>query len=468
MIKKVSFYFLFVLVFTKVMFLSTGCANIVAPTGGPRDSLPPVLISVTPEDSSLNFTGNRVTFVFNEFVDLQNVRENLIVSPTPKIDPIVDFKLRTVNVRIKDTLEPNTTYSYNFGNSIRDNNEGNQLRNFTYVFSTGSRLDEEQLTGNVVLAETGKVDTTLTVLLHRSADDSAIVKERPRFITRLDSSGRFNFRNLPPGTFYLYALKDDGGTRRYLSKTQLFAFHGRPVAVGDSNRPITLYAFAEPDDEPKKPAAAPTLRERNNQEKRLSFQTSLEGDQQDLLSSFEFRFPNPLRTFDSTAVKFTDYSFTPITAYSFSRDSTNKIVTLQHTWQPDSTYNLIIATNFAEDSSGRKILKPDTISFKAKKLTDYGQVRLRFPTLNLALNPVLQLVQSDKVVFSHAFTAKEFFAKLFKPGEYDIRILYDDNRNQMWDAGSFFGNHRQPEHVVSLPTKITIKGNWEFDKVFNF
>ncbi|HZG23788.1 MAG TPA: Ig-like domain-containing protein, partial [Chitinophagaceae bacterium] len=137
MIKKVSFYFLFVLVFTKVMFLSTGCANIVAPTGGPRDSLPPVLISVTPEDSSLNFTGNRVTFVFNEFVDLQNVRENLIVSPTPKIDPIVDFKLRTVNVRIKDTLEPNTTYSYNFGNSIRDNNEGNQLRNFTYVFSTG-------------------------------------------------------------------------------------------------------------------------------------------------------------------------------------------------------------------------------------------------------------------------------------------------------------------------------------------
>jgi hypothetical protein len=224
---------------------------------GPRDSLPPVLISVTPEDSSLNFTGNRVTFVFNEFVDLQNVRENLIVSPTPKIDPIVDFKLRTVNVRIKDTLEPNTTYSYNFGNSIRDNNEGNQLRNFTYVFSTGSRLDEEQLTGNVVLAETGKVDTTLTVLLHRSADDSAIVKERPRFITRLDSSGRFNFRNLPPGTFYLYALKDDGGTRRYLSKTQLFAFHGRPVAVGDSNRPITLYALRNPTMSQKNPLLPP-------------------------------------------------------------------------------------------------------------------------------------------------------------------------------------------------------------------
>jgi hypothetical protein len=159
--KKGIVYVLVIVVFSKFMALSSGCANIIPPTGGPRDSLPPTLLRVTPGDSSLNFTSKRIDFYFDEFVEVQNIQENLIVSPTPTINPVVEYKLRNVSVRIRDTLEPNTTYSINFGKAIRDINEGNELKDFTYVFSTGSTLDNKQLSGNVVLAETGKVDSTM-------------------------------------------------------------------------------------------------------------------------------------------------------------------------------------------------------------------------------------------------------------------------------------------------------------------
>ena len=156
--------------------LGTGCANIVPPLGGPRDSIPPKLVFVTPRDSSKNFTANKIVFNFNEYIDPKDVRTELIVSPVPKLEPIVDAKLRTLTIRIKDTLQPNTTYSFNFGNAIRDVNEGNILRGFTYVFSTGRYIDSMTFTGNVLVANTGKADSTLIVMLHKNLDDSAVVK----------------------------------------------------------------------------------------------------------------------------------------------------------------------------------------------------------------------------------------------------------------------------------------------------
>src|SRR6202045_2980966 len=134
---RLIYYFILLVLASKIMAL-TGCANIIPPTGGPRDSIPPRLISVVPKDSSLNFKTSQIVFSFDEYVELKEIRENLVVSPVPKTDPIVDSKLRTITVRLKDTLEPNTTYSLNFGKAIRDVNEGNILKNFDYVFSTGS------------------------------------------------------------------------------------------------------------------------------------------------------------------------------------------------------------------------------------------------------------------------------------------------------------------------------------------
>ncbi|HVG41832.1 MAG TPA: Ig-like domain-containing protein, partial [Chitinophagaceae bacterium] len=146
---KKSFLLLFpVLLLTVIsIFSGTGCANIIPPSGGPRDSLPPQLVRADPPDSTVNFKGNSIRLYFDEFVDLQDVSRNLLFTPLFENVPVIEAKLRTLTLRIRDTLEPNTTYTFNFGNAIKDINEGNVLRNFTYTFSTGPSLDSLTLSG---------------------------------------------------------------------------------------------------------------------------------------------------------------------------------------------------------------------------------------------------------------------------------------------------------------------------------
>src|SRR6185369_6252432 len=133
----------------------------------------------------INFKGNSIRFQFDEYVKLENLNENLIINPPAEKYPVIDSKLRTVSIKIKDTLQPNTTYTFNFGNAIRDVNENNPFKGFSYSFSTGSYIDSLELSGTIVDAETGMPDSTLLILLHSNPDDSAIAKEKPRFITRV-------------------------------------------------------------------------------------------------------------------------------------------------------------------------------------------------------------------------------------------------------------------------------------------
>jgi len=450
-----------------------GCANPIAPTGGPRDSLPPLLISVTPKDSSENFNAKKVTFAFNEFVQLDNVHDNLIVSPVPKQEPIIESKLRTVTIKIKDTLEENTTYSYNFGNAIKDINEGNILKNFTYVFSTGAYIDSLELSGTVQIAETGLADSTLIVMLHRNGDDSALIKEKPRFIAKLDSAGRFHFRHLPSGIFYVYALKDDGGQKKYLSKRQFFAFADKPVSIAGSNAPVNLYAYLEKDTSkpiphaaPKPPGGAKSDKDKEK-DKRLKFTINLENGQQDLLSNLVFAFNDPLKKFDSSKVFFADETFKPITGYRIEKDSSNKKLTLYYKWPENTAYNLIVDKEFAEDSAGRKIARNDTLRFRTMKESDYGNVSIRFNNLDLSKKPVLQILQSGTIKDSARLTTRDYKVKLFKPGEYEMRILFDTNGNFVWDTGEFFGKRKQPEKVIAIKRKLIVKANWDNDNTID-
>ena len=472
---KIVSPFLLIIALLPSTLVQTGCANIVPPMGGPRDSLPPQLVKVNPRDSAKNFAGKKIVLEFDEFVAIDNIQENLLVSPVPKINPVVESKLRTVTVFIKDTLQPNTTYSIDFGKAIKDINEGNVLKNFTYLFTTGTHLDSLALTGKVIVAETGKTDSTLIVMLHTSEDDSAVIKEKPRYIARVDKDGNFAFSNLPSGSFALFALKDEGGQRRYLSNSQLFAFADERVTPSTSPKPVTLYAYTEKEDSVKekgaKPAAKPGVpsparpagnKKNEKKDTLLRFETSLSNNELDLLGQFEFRFATPLKNFDSSKVILTSDKHEPLSNYHFTRDTSNKKVTLFYTWTENTAYNLIINKDFAEDTAGNKIKKLDTLSFRTKKQSDYGLVRLRLMNLDFSKNPVLQFVQSDQVKFAYPMTTREFSAKLFIPGEYDLRILYDDNKNGVWDTGAFFGKpRRQPEKVLPISRKLTVKANWD-------
>ena len=171
------------------LFIYTGCANIVPPEGGLRDTLPPVLVKANPANLTRNFINDRITFTFDEYVDLDNYQQNVIVSPLPVNMPTMTRKLNTITIKLRDSVEQNTTYSFNFGNSIKDVNEGNILKDFVYTYSTGRYIDSLQFSGRVVLAETGGIDSTLTVLLYREMNDSAVINNRPRFVTKLNNNG---------------------------------------------------------------------------------------------------------------------------------------------------------------------------------------------------------------------------------------------------------------------------------------
>ncbi|MER3470342.1 MAG: hypothetical protein C4330_03170 [Chitinophagaceae bacterium] len=437
-----------------INLIGSSCANIVPPSGGPRDSLPPKLLKVEPKDSSLNFRSKTIVFTFDEYVDLQDVSNNLLFTPIFPTNPEVQVKLKTVTVKFRDTLLPNTTYVLNFGNAIKDINEGNVLRNFKYVFSTGPILDSLTLNGKVIIAETGKIDTTLQVILHKDLSDTAVRKKAPNYAARLDGSGNFRFTNLPAGDYAIYALGDAGIIRRYLDTTKLFAFSDSVVRVAPNRSPqITLYAY--------KQSAAVTSTSSNSKapsDKKLRIINNLNSNQQDLLSDLEISFEQPLRFFDSTKIAVsTDSAYKPLTNYTVVLDSLKKKLRLNTQWNPNTKYHLVFDKDFAEDTLGRRLAKTDTLSFTTKKLSDYGNITIRVRNVDAKRNPVLQFLQNDAVVFATPISSGRFTQKLFAPGEYSLRILYDTNSNGKWDPGHFFGVKRQPELVQNIDRKIVIK-----------
>ncbi|MGH2649510.1 MAG: Ig-like domain-containing protein, partial [Ginsengibacter sp.] len=378
-----------------VSILGSGCAQIGAPTGGPRDSIPPVLLNATPPNGSVNFKGNRITLSFDEYVQLIKAQENLLINPTPKIIPNVDYKLKIVTIKIRDTLEPNTTYRFDFGNSIADNNEGNPFRHFSYIFSTGSYIDSLEFSGNVQLAETGKKDSTLLVFLYKDLDDSAVLKHKPRYITRLDSSGNFTFHNLPGGIYNVYALKDESGQKYYNNPDELFAFSDSTVTIGDSTKSIKLFAYQEEKPKPKSSSSSAAS------EKKLKYTTSISNGRQDILTPLTIEFNHKLKDFDSLKIQLTDTLLNPNKTVVVSIDTTGKKITVTNKWTDNTDYRLIIPKDFGTDTLGVALLKSDTIHFKTKREGDYGSITINFKNLNKFKNPVLQFVSNNEVVNSY-------------------------------------------------------------------
>lgn len=454
-----------VLFFVSAFWLSvpTGCANMIPPSGGPRDTIPPILVKATPVDSSLNFKGNRITLTFNEEVDVKDLN-TIIYSPTLESTPGVSAKGRTITVRFRDTLQPRTTYIINFGKAIVDFTEGNAVKNFGYVFSTGSYLDSLEISGRVLLAENAGVDTTMIVVLHRDLRDSSVYNKTPPYVTRLNKDGSFRFHNLPKDTFAVYAIGGAEMSKRYQSiSTQLFAFKNTPVVPNADS--VLLYAYKEPNPNANQSSVSlPSKIPQNDRRLRLN---SPAAGGQDLLNDYVLGFPVPLKNFDSAKVHLaTDSVYSPA-PFAAALDSTKKEMRIKTSWKENTAYHVILEKDFASDTAGRQLLKTDTLSFLTKKKTDYGSLALRIKNLSSFKNPVLQFVQNNQVVFSVPIKSGMYNQALFIPGEYSLRVFDDLNGNGKWDPGHFFGKKKQPEIVYPIQRTITIKPSWdnEFDIV---
>ena len=277
-----------------------GCANIVPPSGGPRDSLPPYLIAARPIDSALNVFPKEILVGFNEYITTTSIQENLIISPTLKNIPLIDARLNSIRIRIADTLLNNTTYSIQFGNAIKDVNEGNILKNFTYVFSTGTRLDTGKIYGKVILAESGKVDSSFVVILHPASKDSAIFKERPNYYTKLNGKGQFSFNYLPKGAYNIFVLPNDF-TKKYDDSTKFFAFLDSALSIETTKDSLQLYAF-QGAKKPEKRKSTTTLKAVKKIGAILKYNKDFDGSEQDILHPLHLTFETPIHFNDSFSI----------------------------------------------------------------------------------------------------------------------------------------------------------------------
>ena len=442
------------------LLISPGCASIVPPQGGPRDTIPPVLLKAVPGDSATRFATKKIDFFFDEYIEVQDPQTNVLISPLPTNPPGIESRLRDLSVRLKDSLLPNTTYTIDFGNAIKDFTEGNVAKNLRYIFSTGNYIDSLEIKGKVLIAETGKFDSTLFVMLHATTEDSAVVKKKPDYIARLNKEGKFHFKNLPARTYAIYALKDESGMRRYTDKAQLFAFYDSAIETLRSKDSIVLYAFAAANTATTY-TPIETTKPKNDADKRLKFQTSLQNTQQDILDPLTLSFENKLIHFDSTGLQlFKDSTYTRIDSVRITIDSTQKKLSLEVPWMEGTTYHLILNKGAAVDTMGKQWIKTDTLSFSTKRKADYGKLKIRLRGLNMLQQPVLQLLQGERLYQSYKLTGPLFEKELMVPGDYSLRILFDENGNGNWDTGEFFKKRKQPERVIPIEKKIAVKANW--------
>ncbi len=242
------------------------CAKRGSPTGGPKDITPPVLLKSEPDNMSINFKSKTIKLYFDEYVKLEKLQEQLIVSPPLKYVPEVSPQggtSKVVEITIKDTLKENTTYTLNFGQSIVDNNEGNPYPYLNYVFSTGTFIDSLTLNGVIKDALNQKADAFVSVMLYEidsAYTDSTIFQRPPNYITNtLDSAVIFKISNIKEGNYALFAMKDEAKNNVFDQNTDKIGFEVDTIAIPtDSTFLLTMFK-----EVPNYAAAVPSYAAKN-------------------------------------------------------------------------------------------------------------------------------------------------------------------------------------------------------------
>ena len=251
---------IYFIVLAYLLVLFAGCARRGRPEGGPKDLDKPIMVKTEPEFKSLHFKGNEIKIYFDEFIKLNNVTTQLIVSPPLKYPPVVSPQgtpSKKITIKIKDTLQENTTYTFNFGQSIIDNTEGNILDNFKYIFSTGDYIDSLEVKGTIKDAfdlEMIEKPTLLLYLVNENFNDSIIYSEKPMYIGSTIDSLNWNITNIKAGKYLLVALNDQSNNYKFNPKEDKIGYASSFITVpNDTTYNISLFSEILPFRLPTKP-----------------------------------------------------------------------------------------------------------------------------------------------------------------------------------------------------------------------
>lgn len=517
-----------------VIALIYSCAAMKSPEGGPRDTTPPKVLKITPENLTTNFKAKKIVIEFNEYIRLNNQFKEFSISPELDRVPELKAKLKKLEITLPDSLEQNTTYTLNFGKSIVDLNEANELKNFSYVFSTGPTLDSLSISGTVTNTLTGDAEIETTVFVLPLARDSLFGKKKASIFTLTDSSGNFKINNLKKDSYKIYALKEKSGDRIYQQESDEIGFQKEPIILDKNFENIQLNLFKEKAynfrvidrklnsdgsifmsfsqqlTNPDITVIEPKNLDQNKIYKFSKTNDSLTVWLNDLsFDSAKFVIKNNGRSIDT--VKFTrgkrdsytriisatdnldagtlspyrDLALTfnlPLKAldeskiilledsiprnFTITKDSTNLLqYHIKYKWRPKEPYILTLKERAATaifDAKNKELKK----SFSVGDTNDYGTLTLKVETPDTAKNYILEIVNNAKNVISTHPITKNTVLKLanYKQGIYFARIVYDTNKNGIWDTGNI-REGLQPEPISYEPKELSIRANWEREEV---
>ncbi len=518
--KSVFLLILLVLIFS--------CARKGNPTGGPKDEDAPILINAIPVHRSINFNDNEIRIYFDEYVKLKDIETQLIISPPLKYAPIISpigLPSKRISLKIKDTLKANTTYVFNFGESIEDNNEGNALSNFKYIFSTGEYIDSLSIKGKIKDAFLNKTDDYISVLLYEineTYNDSTIFKEKPTYITNTLDSIAWKITNIKKGKYKLIALKESQNNYIYEPKGDKIAFLDTIISL-PTEKDFELKLFKQtPDFKLAKPIEVSKGHfifgfEGNGK----NLKANLLDKQIKTVSYFE-KEKDTIHFFykgidlDSTNIVFKNTSFEeeqtlkfrlkkqdslivmnnikgtlflrdtitlssniPLTTVDESKinlkvnDSTaipfstklfaNKLNVLFER-KPEESYKLEILPNAITDFFDQTT---DTLkySFKTKKANFYGEINLKVENVTYPIIVQLLSEKNNLIDEIYAVEKQNYIFENLVPSNYVIRVIADTNKNKKWDTGNFI-NKTQPENVYYFNKVIALKENFYLNEVF--
>jgi hypothetical protein len=521
-----------------LLVIIVSCAKRGTITGGLKDTIAPALKISFPENFNTNFKGNEIKLVFDENVKLKNLNKQLVISPPMKYEPIISptTATKSISIKIKDTLQANTTYSFNFGQSIADNNEGNPLNQFKYVFSTGNHIDSLALGGRIKDAYDIEVEPFVSVMLYEVNDsfkDSVIYKENPRYITNtLDSLKTFRLENLKAGKYMLIALKDLNNNNKFDPKKEKIGFikhlitipndtvyelelfketlpfkafkpaqasgnrllmsyegnmklaESRPNIVLQNNAiilPTVITQFPKKDSlqiwyKPIKADSLALIVKKDSYKNNFSFKikdqkkdtlsiTALQNGTLHFRDRFTLETVTPLVAFDNSKIQLTNKDSIAV-AFTTKYDDFNQKLFFDFKKEPSEKYTLTVLpgalTDFFDVSN-------DTLSYKliTQSTSDYGNLRVQLQ--NVKYFPVIVELTNKKgdiiaAEYSENNTTVDF--NLLEPALFTLRIIYDQNKNKVYDTGNYL-EKKYAEEVIYFSKEIDIRANWDVEQVFD-
>lgn len=458
-----------------------GCANIVPPTGGKKDTTPPKLLEVIPADSQLNNRATKIELRFDEFVVLQDPGKEIQVSPLLPYPVITILSGKKVTVEIPDSLlNENTTYRISFGKAIQDLHENNIFANYSYIFSTGDFFDSLVLNGFVLDAATGKPAKDVVILLYdASASDSAIVKKKPLYTASATSSGTFVIPGLPERNFKVYALKDENKNYVYDGEEEMIAFVDSVFVPVDSIiAPIELRLFKEllPVDtltsdasSESSDASSGKFRSRKKDDSKqdvllysVNIDTgNIDKRSQDITKPVVVTFNTAIDTYNTNQIQLVSLldSNEIEVPVIVRKDTIESRLLVEVRWEENTAYTLRLLKDFVTDTSGKKAT-PSKYTFRTKSDDDYGIIKIQLTEKYYDTKYVVQVTNDKDTVYQAPVTDTLINLTRLQPGKYNIRIIVDENRNGKWDTGDLFAK-KQPEFVIPYDETIELRAGWE-------